>query len=1057
MKTETRLQDVAERYLSIAAEVILSLDAHGNITMLNKSGHRLLGYAQGELIGKNWFDECIPVDVRDKLKPVFVKLMAGETSNVSTYESQVITKSGDTLDLLWHNTVLRDPDGHITGTLSSAEDITQRKKMEEELRNSEEQYRMLFTAMDIGVFFFKPGGTISYANPAALDILGVTEEEITSLVPTDSRWKNIQEDGSEYPDDLLPSTLAMHTGQAVRDKVIGIYNGREKRYRWVIGSAIPRFHTGEKAPSLVYVTMMDITERKMLEKEVAHMASFPAQNPSPVLEVGTDGAVRFANAAVMATLERLGLPPDARQFLPGTPEELALLRSQCEQSHQVRELRLGGATFLEIISAPEQHSLRVYITDITEQKKAEELQKSLFLQVQEEKERLDLLIASMSDEVWFADTAGHFTLENPAACKAFGLEKPGDIDIQSFAQSLEVFRPDGSPRPVEEAPPLRALRSQTTIEQEEIVRLPKSGQLRYRLVTSNPVRDFEGNITGCISVVHDITDKKQAELRIEREKAFFDRLIEMAPEGIAITDKTGIILKSNAEFCRMFGYSQEEALGKQIDDLIAPPEREAEARNLTASLMHGGTVSLESQRRKKDGSLLDVWVIGAPIIVSGREEAVFAIYRDISEKKKLEREREKETARLKSLVSILQHQSDSLQEFLNYALDQAICLTDSKIGYIYHYNEEKQHFTLNTWSRDVMPACTVIDQVKEYDLRDTGFWGEVVRKRKPLVNNDFSAPNPYKKGTPEGHVPLSKFMSIPVFSDGKIVGVIGLANKKDDYTETDILQTSLLMETVWKVVDRIKAEDALKKLNDELEKRVSQRTAALESANKELESFSYSVSHDLRAPLRAIDGYVQIFLENYQKNLDDEAKRIFSRISENARRMGQLIDDLLRFSRTAKLPIARELIDMTALVKQVVEEILAPIKDINYDIEISALEPATGDISLIRQVWMNLIGNAVKFSRKAEKPHIRIFSERVEGKVVYTVEDNGAGFNMEYADKLFGVFQRLHGQNEFEGTGVGLALVKRILTRHSGNIWAEGQVGQGAKFHFSIGEEASDA
>ncbi len=951
MKTETRMQDVAERYLSIVAEVILSLDAHGNITMLNESGHRLLGYAQGELIGKNWFDECVPVDIRNKLKTVFAKLMAGEGSDVLTYENKVITKSGDTLDLLWHNTVLRDPDGHITGTLSSAEDITQRKKMEEELRNSEEQYRMLFTAMDIGVFFFKPGGTISYANPAALDILGVTEEEITSLVPTDSRWKNIQEDGSEYPDDLLPSTLVLRTGQAVRDKVIGIYNEREKRYRWVIGSAIPRFLTGETTPSFVYVTMMDITE----------------------------------------------------------------------------------------------------------QKKAEELQKSLFLQVQEEKERLDLLIGSMSDEVWFADTTGHFTLENPAACKAFGLEKPGGIDIQSFAQSLEVFRPDGSPRPVEEAPPLRALRGQTTIEQEEIVRLPKSGQLRYRLVTSNPVQDFEGNITGCVSVVHDITDKKQAELRIEREKAFFDHLIEMAPEGIAITDKTGIILKSNAEFCRMFGYSQEEALGKQIDDLIAPPEREAEARNLTASLMNGGTVSLESQRRKKDGSLLDVWVIGAPIIVSGREEAVFAIYRDISEKKKLERERGKETARLKSLVSILQHQSDSLQEFLNYALDQAICLTDSKIGYIYHYNEEKQHFTLNTWSRDVMPACTVIDQVKEYDLRDTGFWGEVVRQRKPIINNDFAAPNPYKKGTPEGHVPLSKFMSIPVFSDGKIVGVIGLANKKDDYTETDILQTSLLMETVWKVVDRLKAEDALKKLNDELEKRVSQRTAALESANNELESFSYSVSHDLRAPLRAIDGYVQIFLENYQKSFDDEAKRICSRISENARMMGQLIDDLLRFSRTAKLPIVRELIDMTALVKQVVEEILAPIEDINYDIEIGELEPATGDISLIRQVWMNLIGNAVKFSRKAEKPHIRIFSERVEGKVVYTVEDNGAGFNMEYAGKLFGVFQRLHGQNEFEGTGVGLALVKRILTRHGGNIWAEGQVGQGAKFHFSIGEEASDA
>jgi len=321
-----------------------------------------------------------------------------------------------------------------------------------------------------------------------------------------------------------------------------------------------------------------------------------------------------------------------------------------------------------------------------------------------------LLIQCMQDEVWYADANGHFTLANPCACEAFALENIHNLDIAEFAGSLEVFRPDGSPRPIDEAPPLRALRGESVIEQEEIVRLPKSRQLRYRLVTSSPVRDSEGNVIGCVSIVHDITDKKQTELRLERERAFFDHLIEAAPEGIAITDKAGIILKSNAEFSRIFGYSQEEALGRQIDDLIAPPEHEAGARYLTASLMHGGSVSLESQRRKKDGSLLDVWVIGAPIIVSGREEAVFAIYRDISEKKKNERALEKETARLKSLVSILQHQSNSLQEFLNYALDQAIQLTDSKIGYIYHYSEEKQHFTLNTWSRDVMPACTVIDQ-----------------------------------------------------------------------------------------------------------------------------------------------------------------------------------------------------------------------------------------------------------------------------------------------------------------------------------------------------------
>lgn len=662
-----------------------------------------------------------------------------------------------------------------------------------------------------------------------------------------------------------------------------------------------------------------------------------------------------------------------------------------------------------------------------------------------------LLIQCIQDEVWYADTSGHFILANPCACEAFALENVHNLDIAEFAASLEVFRPDGSPRPIEEAPPLRALRGESVVEQEEIVKLPKSGQLRYRLVTSSPVRDSEGKIIGCVSVVHDITDKKQAELRLERERAFFDHLIEAAPEGIAITDKAGIILKSNAEFSRIFGYSQEEALGKQIDDLIAPPEHEAEARNLTASLMHGGTVSLESQRRKKDGSLLDVWVIGAPIIVSGREEAVFAIYRDISEKTKSEREREKETVRLKSLVSILQHQSDSLQEFLNYALDQAIQLTGSKIGYIYHYSEEKQHFTLNTWSRDVMPACTVIDQVKEYDLRDTGFWGEVVRQRKPIVNNNFAAPNPLKKGTPDGHVPLNKFMSIPVFSDGKIVGVVGLANKNEDYTETDILQTSLLMEAVWKVVDRLKAEDALKKLNDELEKRVSQRTAALEAVNKELESFSYSVSHDLKAPLRAIEGFTEIFLNEFGSSVPPEGLRLLERVRQNALHMNDLIESLLGLSRITQWDVDIRMVDLSALAADIRDE-MSPAwgsRKIQFDIEPGM--KTRGDARLLRIILQNLIGNAVKFTLRNKKARISIGSAlNSKGQTEYFVRDNGVGFDMKYADKLFVAFHRLHSDKDFPGSGIGLANVARAVRRHGGTIRAEGEPERGAAFYFTI-------
>ncbi len=657
----------------------------------------------------------------------------------------------------------------------------------------------------------------------------------------------------------------------------------------------------------------------------------------------------------------------------------------------------------------------------------------------------------MQDEVWYADANGRFTLANPSACKAFALENIHNLDIQQFAASLEVFRPDGTPRPIDEAPPLRALRGESIIEQEEIVKLPKSGELRYRLVTSSPVKNAEGEILGCVSVVHDITEKKQAELHLEREKAFFDNLIETAPEGIAITDKSGFILKSNAEFSRIFGYSAEEARGKQIDDLIAPPEKDAEARNLTASLMRGGTVSLETQRRKKDGSLLDVWVIGAPIIVSGREEAVIALYRDISEKRAHARELEKETARLKSLVTILQHQSASVQEFLDFALDQAIKLTDSKIGYIYHYSEENQHFTLNTWSRDVMPACTVLAPVTEYDLRNTGFWGEVVRQRKPIINNNFTAPNPYKKGTPEGHVPLYKFMSIPVFRDDHIVGVVGLANKNEDYTETDILQTTLLMEAVWKVVERIKAEEALKKLNDELEKRVSERTAALESANKELESFSYSVSHDLKAPLRAIEGFTEIFMSQYGSSLPAEGLRLLERIKQNAMHMNDLIESLLELSRITQWHMERRMVDLSALSSEIRDEMSTGWgnREIQFDIEPNM--KTIGDARLLRIILQNLIGNAVKFTSRKENAHISIGSVvNADGQTEYFVRDNGVGFDMKYKDKLFVAFQRLHADKDFPGTGIGLANVYRAVQRHGGTIRAEGAPDRGATFYFTV-------
>ena len=241
-----------------------------------------------------------------------------------------------------------------------------------------------------------------------------------------------------------------------------------------------------------------------------------------------------------------------------------------------------------------------------------------------------------------------------------------------------------------------------------------------------------------------------------------------------------------------------------------------------------------------------------------------------------------------------------------------------------------------------------------------------------------------------------------------------------------------------------------------LEAQVAQRTKALEGTNAELESFSYSVSHDLRAPLRAIHGFARILLEDHHAKLDPEAQRLLGVIDQNTRRMGQLIDDLLAFSRLGRTDLTTGPVDMKELARLVADDVQRAESDRNgsLEIRIDPLPPARGDRGLLRQVISNLMLNAAKFTRGRPSARIEVGSHPNGDEVVYYVKDNGAGFDARYADKLFGVFQRLHSAEEFDGTGVGLAIVKRIVQRHGGRVWAEGAVNQGATFYFTLpGEE----
>lgn len=296
---------------------------------------------------------------------------------------------------------------------------------------------------------------------------------------------------------------------------------------------------------------------------------------------------------------------------------------------------------------------------------------------------------------------------------------------------------------------------------------------------------------------------------------------------------------------------------------------------------------------------------------------------------------------------------------------------------------------------------------------------------------------------------------------GEVLNDIQVRRRKKSGEQLDVsLSTAPIMDAggaicgiivlITDITERKKAEEEIRKLNAELEQRVIERTAQLESANKELESFSYSVSHDLRAPLRHIEGFSKVLLEDYREKIDGEGKEYLFRLRHASQRMAQLIDDLLKLSKVTSSELNRQQVNLSRIAQVIALELEQTQPQRRVSVNIAADVMANGDARLLRVLMENLLANAWKYTGKQEESIIEFGTAEVAGETTYFIRDNGVGFDMAYADKLFGAFQRLHRSDEFEGTGVGLATVQRIINRHGGRIWAESAVGAGATFYFTL-------
>ncbi len=512
-----------------------------------------------------------------------------------------------------------------------------------------------------------------------------------------------------------------------------------------------------------------------------------------------------------------------------------------------------------------------------------------------------------------------------------------------------------------------------------------------------------------IGTTLDITGRKLAQKALQESEERFRLLYEQAPLAYQSLDVDGHFLEVNPKWLEMLGYPRQEVLGRWFGDFLPPEDQALFRQRFPYFKQRGHVEGVEFTLRRKDGSQLVAAFDGRiGQTIDGEFKQTHCILHDITERKEVE-----------EALRASEEQFRSLFENAPVGI-----FYSTAGGKILQVNAEYARIMGYASPQELMAAVNASSVADILYVRPE-LRPRLVRRVQTLGSGWLKVENQYRRK--DGSIVTANliFRSLPQNPD-------------------------LLEGFVEDISERKQAEEEIRQLNARLEQRVIERTAQLEASNREMEAFTYSVSHDLRAPLRAINGFSQLLANEYAPRLDPQGMRFLDIIRENTRKMDQLISDLLGLSRISRSELKYTLIDMTTLARRTFQEIAPADAGAGIDFRVSVLFNVYGDPGLIQQVWSNLLSNAIKYTQTRPLRKIEVGAYAQPGEVVYYVRDNGVGFDPQYSHKLFGVFQRLHSAEEFEGNGVGLAIVQRIIQRHGGRVWAEGQLGAGATFYFSL-------
>jgi PAS domain S-box-containing protein len=1039
----SRAQERSERLAAVVEssdDAIIGKTLEGIITAWNQGAEKIFGYSSSEAIGKS-MRMLLPPEQDDEEADILARIARGES--VEHFETIRVRKDGTYIDVSATISPIKDRSGKVTGASKIARDITERKQVEEKLKKSLATSEAAFKELADQKFALDQHaivavtdvqGTITYVNEKFCAISQYSKEE---LIGKNHRIINSGHHPKEFFQEIY-RTIANG----------GVWHGEIKNRAkdgsiyWVDTTIVPTLTAAGKPRQYVAIRA-DITERKEVEerlkeslvtteaafKELADQ-KFALDQHAIVAVTDVQGTITYVNEKFCAISQY------SKEELIGKNHRILNSGHHPKEFFQeiYRTIAKGGVWHGEIKNRAKDGSIywvdttivptltaagkpRQYVAiraDITERKLAED-------ELRESEQRFLTMANSIPQLAWMAEADGYvfwynqrwyeYTGTTPVQMQGWGWQEVHDPTV--LPKVLEGWKAAiAEGKPFEMEFPLRGA-------------LGRFGMFLTRVV---PLKDSAGRVIRWFGTNTDITELKQVEEALHEQS----RVLDLAQ--VMVRDMQSRIVLWNQGAERLYGFGKEEALGRISHELLRTDFPEPLDR-IEEQLQRTGSWEGELVRRKRDGTRIVVSSIwGLHRDAKRQPTRILETNSDITARKQAE---EQLAARTLELFKQAEDLASSRTALESKTLTLRSVL-DSMVEGLVATNQQGEFVLWNPAAERILGMSAVQLASSEWTAHYGLFLPDAVT---PFPSEEIPLVRALR-----GEVSTTEmFVRNPIISEGAWIEVS--AGPMRDMEGTIIGGVAAFRDITQRRVD----EREIRRLYDELEIRVAERTMQLEVANKELEAFSYSVAHDLRAPLRHIAGFSQMLTEECGATLAPEAMHYLDRIQAGTQKMGQLVDELLNLARVGRHTLNRQPAGLKAVVAEVIAMLQPEIEGRQVDWKVADLPVVECDPVLVKQIFQNLLTNALKFTRPREHTVIEVGCQEGDGQPVFFVRDNGLGFNMKYVDKLFGVFQRLHREEEFEGTGVGLATVQRIVHKHGGLVWAEGELDKGAAFFFTLG------